>query len=113
MNNSNGTPPVPGGKDCGEPRSISDAVREAAERAAQPARRGHAGDYDQPRNVDRPAIMRFFRWEHLPSPMRHVSQAFADLAEWMIANIPDSAERAAGLRKLLEAKDCAVRAALP
>lgn len=59
-------------------------------------------------------ILKFFEWHHLPPDLQLVSQGFADVA-WDMALRATShpAELAAGLRKLLEAKDCAVRAALP
>jgi hypothetical protein len=55
-------------------------------------------------------IMQFFSYEHLPTDLQAVSQAFKELAEEMYYNLPANAERTAALRKLLEAKDCAVRA---
>jgi len=58
-------------------------------------------------------IMKYFAYGHLPDKLRPVSKAIYDLAATMEINIPDSAEKSAGLRKLLEAKDCFVRAALP
>jgi hypothetical protein len=58
-------------------------------------------------------IMRYFAYSHLPEKLREVSKPFADLAVKIDSNIPDSAEKSAGLRKLLEAKDCIVRASLP
>jgi len=58
-------------------------------------------------------ILRYFAWQHLPQVLQDVSRGFGELALWMVDTLPRSAERAAGLRKLLEAKDCAVRAALP
>lgn len=52
-----------------------------------------------------------FGYEHLPPHLREVSQPFAELAERLLALVPeDSPEVSAGLRKLVEAKDCAVRA---
>lgn len=58
-------------------------------------------------------IMRYFEFEHLPTgDMRDTSALCASLAMKM-DRLPDSAEKSAGLRKLLEAKDCFVRAALP
>ena len=57
-------------------------------------------------------IMRFFRYEHLPENVQPVSKSFKDLARLLNGMIPDSAEKSAGLRKLLEAKDCMERAAL-
>jgi hypothetical protein len=41
-----------------------------------------------------------------------VSRPFGELAERMADTLPSGPELTAGLRKLLEAKDCAVRAAL-
>lgn len=57
-------------------------------------------------------IMKFFAFDHLPERLQEVSRQFHATATWMEQNLPNSAEKSAGLRKLLEAKDCAVRAAL-
>lgn len=57
-------------------------------------------------------ILRFFHYQHLPGPLRHVSKPFCDLARHVIDTLPRNAERTMALRKLLEAKDCAVRANL-
>jgi hypothetical protein len=57
-------------------------------------------------------IMKFFAYQHLPAELQEVSKPIAGLAEKMDAELPDSAEKSAGLRKLLEAKDCFVRAKL-
>jgi hypothetical protein len=57
-------------------------------------------------------IMRFFDYEHLPPKLQAVSKPIGDLARQMDGGLPDSAEKSAGLRKLLEAKDALVRAAL-
>lgn len=57
-------------------------------------------------------IARFFDYEHLPSHLQEKSRLFSDLAELMITTLPVGPEVTAGLRKLLEAKDCFVRAAL-
>ena len=56
------------------------------------------------------AILQFFGWEHLPPHLQEVSRPFGEMAQWMVANLPPCAERTAALRKLLEAKDAAVRA---
>lgn len=56
--------------------------------------------------------MKFFNYEHLPEKLQVVSQPIGDLAREMNEKLPDGAEKSAGLRKLLEAKDCLVRAAL-
>jgi hypothetical protein len=58
-------------------------------------------------------IVRFFEYGHLPEGLSPVSADCAWLAAQMIGNLPDGPELTAGLRKLLEAKDCFVRAALP
>jgi hypothetical protein len=55
-------------------------------------------------------IMQFFAWAHLPPHLQEVSRPFSDLAEKIIATLPRNPERTAALRKLLEAKDAAVRA---
>lgn len=54
-----------------------------------------------------------FRYGHLPKPQRDISIECHNLAEEMIDQLPDGIELTAGLRKLLEAKDCFVRASLP
>lgn len=56
-------------------------------------------------------LMRFFQYTHLPPQLQDVSKPFCDLAR-NIADGPQNAETTAGLRKLLEAKDCIVRANL-
>ena len=58
-------------------------------------------------------ILRFFHYKHLPPVLREVSAPFCQQARGMIDRLPRNAERTVALRKLLEAKDCAVRASLP
>ncbi len=58
-------------------------------------------------------ILKFFKYEHLPTHLQERSKPFADLANQMAETLPGGPEVSAGLRKLLEAKDCFVRAALP
>lgn len=58
-------------------------------------------------------ILKFFAYEHLPPQLQEISKPLGDLAREMAAKLPSSAETTAGLRKLLEAKDCFVRARLP
>ncbi|MBU2533071.1 MAG: hypothetical protein KKB37_10045 [Alphaproteobacteria bacterium] len=55
-------------------------------------------------------IMQFFDWAHLPPHLQEVSKPFAALAEMIVETLPSNAERQVVLRKLLEAKDAAVRA---
>jgi len=56
-------------------------------------------------------IMQFFAYAHLPEKLQAVSKGFCDLAE-TVADGPQNAETTVALRKLLEAKDAAVRAYL-
>jgi hypothetical protein len=57
-------------------------------------------------------ILQFFAWGHLPSPLQQVSQPFGELAEAIVKQLPRNPERTVALRKLLEAKDAAVRASI-
>ncbi len=57
-------------------------------------------------------LMQFFSYRHLPEKLQAVSMQFHDLATRIVAELPRNPERTVALRKLLEAKDCAVRAAL-
>lgn len=57
-------------------------------------------------------MLQFFAYEHLPAHLQAISKPFGDLARQLVVDLPSNAERTAGLRKLLEAKDCAVRAFL-
>ncbi|GAA0719788.1 hypothetical protein Drose_06085 [Dactylosporangium roseum] len=57
-------------------------------------------------------LLRYFSYGHLPQHLQTVSRPCADLAQAMVQALPDGPELTAGLRKLLEAKDCFVRAAL-
>jgi hypothetical protein len=58
-------------------------------------------------------LLRYFEFDHLPEPLRSVSAKFHALA-WEVAVLKaeDGAEQTTALRKLLEAKDCAVRSIL-
>jgi len=58
-------------------------------------------------------ILRFFHYAHLPAQLQIISKAFAQQAKWIVRDLPRNAERTVALRKLLEAKDAAVRASLP
>ncbi|NGO69297.1 hypothetical protein [Streptomyces boncukensis] len=57
-------------------------------------------------------LLRCFEYGHLPGRLQAVSEPCHGLAHEMTAALPDGPELTAGLRKLLEAKDCFVRAAL-
>ena len=55
-------------------------------------------------------ILQFFKYEHLPTHLQEISQPFAMLAIHLVTKLPRNPERTLSLLKLLEAKDCAVRA---
>jgi hypothetical protein len=61
---------------------------------------------------DENPILKYFKYEHLPLHLQEVSKPFCDLTREIDVKYPNCAEKSAGLRKLLEAKDCIVRAAL-
>lgn len=58
-------------------------------------------------------ILKFFKYDHLPDHLKVISKPFGDLANEMADLLPENNETLFALRKLLEAKDCAVRAFLP
>jgi len=60
--------------------------------------------------------MKFFEYEHLPDYLQTLSKPFCDLAKEINERKDSSSQEEeveACLRKLLEAKDCAVRSCLP
>jgi hypothetical protein len=57
-------------------------------------------------------MLQFFEYKHLPEHLQTVSLHFSSLAQWIARELPSNPERTVALRKLLEAKDCAVRARL-
>lgn len=57
-------------------------------------------------------ILQFFSYSHLPPAMQEVSKPFCELAHAVAEKLPRNAERSTALRKILEAKDAAVRAAI-
>lgn len=57
-------------------------------------------------------VLRFFKYDHLPADLQEVSKPFCELAQQMAQRSPESQETTVALRKLLEAKDAAVRAVL-
>ena len=56
--------------------------------------------------------MEFFEYKHLPEKLQEVSKSVHDLAHEMDEMLENNEEKAAGMRKLMEAKDCFVRARL-
>lgn len=63
-------------------------------------------------NAPAEAMLQFFAYAHLPAHLQEYSKPFAELAQEIVDTLPRNPERTAALRKLLEAKDCAVRAKL-
>jgi hypothetical protein len=57
-------------------------------------------------------LLQFFIYDHLPERLQKVSREFAGLAHYIVQTLPRNPERTVALRKLLEAKDCAVRSVL-
>lgn len=57
-------------------------------------------------------ILQFFSYAHLPTKLGIISKPFGDLAHHLVAQLPRNAERSVAIRKLLEAKDAAVRATI-
>ena len=56
--------------------------------------------------------IKYFTYSHLSERLQVVSKPIGDLAQQLEDTIPDGPEKSAGMRKLLEAKDCFVRASL-
>ncbi len=57
-------------------------------------------------------LIQFFEYKHLPPHLQEISKPFGDLAAELESSLPNNPEKTVALRKLLESKDCAVRAAL-
>ena len=63
--------------------------------------------------MNRPSpTIQFFSYKHLPDNLQKVSKPFCKLAEEIEETLPNNPEKSTALRKLMEAKDCAVRAVL-
>ncbi len=63
-------------------------------------------------NPAREPMLQFFVSAHLREDLRSVAEAFGELAREVASTLPRNPERTVALRKLLEAKGCAVRALL-
>lgn len=57
-------------------------------------------------------LLKYFEYKHLPDPLREVSRRFREMAYQLADTLPSNPETTVALRKLLESKDAAVRAAL-
>lgn len=58
------------------------------------------------------SFLQFFQYSHLPQHLQDVSRPFHEMAVHLVETLPRNPESTVALRKLLEAKDCAVRAVL-
>ncbi|MET0787059.1 MAG: hypothetical protein ABWY25_10170 [Paenisporosarcina sp.] len=57
-------------------------------------------------------MLQFFQYGHLPANLQESSKPFCELANQVVEKYPQNPERTVCLRKLLEAKDAAVRTLL-
>lgn len=57
-------------------------------------------------------MLKWFAYSHLPEHLQAASKPFGELAVWLCETAEPGPERTVALRKLLEAKDAAVRAKL-
>ncbi len=62
--------------------------------------------------VARYPVLQFFVYNHLPEELQDISKSFNVVAWRMAKKLPDNEETRVALRKLLEAKDAAVRSML-
>jgi len=65
---------------------------------------------EEKKEMQEDRMMKWFAYEHLPEHLKEISQPFCFLAREMCHKIEPGPERTVMLRKLLEAKDAAVRA---
>jgi len=68
------------------------------------------GEINKPKTEQPDPIMQFFGYSYLPEHLQQFSKPFSDMADWIVVILPRNPECTVALRKLLEAKDCAVRA---
>jgi hypothetical protein len=87
------------------PHTLADSVREAGQVGAGLRE-------EQARTTSQDRMLQFFTYDHLPTALQAVSEPFCTLAKSIVRTLPSNPERTVALRKLLEAKDCAVRALL-
>jgi hypothetical protein len=82
-----------------------DVTKEATARATEAREIMQSNDPAEP-------LLQWFGFAHLPPHLAKVSEPFGVLAAKLASEVPRNAERTVALRKLLEAKDAAVRAVL-
>jgi hypothetical protein len=57
-------------------------------------------------------FLQFFQYGHLPPKLQEVARPFAVLAVHCVETAPKNPESAVGMRYLMQAKDCFIRAAI-
>ena len=92
---------------------VNGFIREAKNGSAFLMREAYE-DQDLPMQtgINPPNLMQFFEFEHLPPFLQAVSAPYSALANLIVGTLEPGAETTVALRKLLESKDCAVRAKL-
>ena len=94
-------------------QKAKDFLFRAVIHALDPATAQRAGVVENPTQGQAfPPIIKFFEYSHLPAHLQATSAPLCHLAKELCIELPVCAETTAGLRKLLEAKDCFVRARL-
>lgn len=68
-------------------------------------------DYSD-RNLNTQHLLSLFEFKHLPPHLQEISAPLNAIAHHMVDELDDGPELSAGLRKLVEAKDCFVRQAV-
>ena len=68
--------------------------------------------FASPTNAHEERMLRWFTYDHLPPKLHPVSAPFCELATMLAHTLRPGPERTVAFRKLLEAKDAAVRAAI-
>jgi len=95
-----------------EPIDLDENYRKLSMGVVAPGTPEFLASVAEGRNPGIAHLLRYFSWSHLPEHLQPISGRMAETAVRMVLNLPDGPELTAGLRKLLEAKDCFVRAAL-
>lgn len=63
-------------------------------------------------NNNQARICKYFNYKHLPENLQTISKLFHDLFHALDEEVPPNGQKSEGMQRLLEAKDCCVRASL-
>ena len=99
-------------KKCTEPTDIENILKQPLEPSLGPVSSRGIGDVSQTPIKPKNALLRYFEYAHLPQKLQEISKPICELALKMDEVLPEGSEKTTGLRKLLEAKDCFVKANL-